>query len=300
MNALKNIPASVRQRLLNRARTNQRPFNELLQFYAMERFLYRLSKSPHADKFILKGALMLKVWRSPGLRPTMDIDLLGKNTNEEQKLINQIREILTTEVEDDGLVFYPDSMRTERITEDSDYQGSRILFLGKLDTARIHMQIDIGFGDTVYPKIQEAELPVMLDFPVPRIRCYSRESLIAEKYEVMVKRGELNSRMKDFYDIWLLSRQFDFIGSILSEAIRRTFARRGTAIPGKWEVFDTTIIESKQIQWDSFRKKLKQEHVPEDFREVDTAIYEFLSPIVTSLSSNQEKPKNWVAPGPWT
>jgi predicted nucleotidyltransferase component of viral defense system len=299
MNSLKNIPASVRQRLLNRARNDRRPFNELLQYYAIERFLYRLSQSAHADKFILKGALMLRVWRSPELRPTMDIDLLGRSVTEEYRLVEQIRDILAVDVEDDGLVFNADSINTERITEDADYEGTRILFFGKLDTAKIHMQIDIGFGDVVYPEIGEADLPTLLDFPVPRMLCYSRESLLAEKFEVMVKRGGLNSRMKDFYDIWMLSRQFDFVGTTLAEAIRLTFEQRGTTIPMEIEIADESFIKLKQIQWSAFRKKLKLEYVPKAFGEIAIVIYRFLNPIISSISSQQASPKNWNAPGPW-
>ena len=199
-----NISSSVRQRLLNRARNDRRPFNELLQYFAMERFLYRLSRSPHADRFVLKGALMLNVWRSPEIRPTMDIDLLGRTSNMEDELVAQIRDILSVEVQPDGLVFDSGSIRAERISEGADYEGFRLRFPGALGTARIHMQIDIGFGDVVYPEPEVSELPTMLDFPPPRLLCYSRESSIAEKLEAMVKLGSLNSRMKDFYDIWLL------------------------------------------------------------------------------------------------
>ena len=299
MNSPKNISASVRQRLLNRARSDQRPFNELLQYYAMERFLYRLSQSAHADRFILKGALMLRVWRSPELRPTMDIDLLGKTNTDEYNLVEQFRDILAVDVGEDGLIFDSDSIKTERITEDADYEGTRILFSGKLGTARILMQIDIGFGDVVYPGVEEADLPTILDFPAARMLCYSRESLISEKYEVMVKRGELNSRMKDFYDIWMLSRQFSFVGTTLAEAIRLTFEKRGTTVPPEIEILRESFLESKQIQWMAFRKKLKQEYLPEEFKEIAIAIYEFLTPMVTSISSNQTSPKNWTAPGPW-
>ncbi len=224
----KNTAASVRQRLLNRARCDQRPFNELLQYYAMERFLYRLSQSAHADRFILKGALMLRAWQSPELRPTMDIDFLGRTNNEEAGIAAQVREILAVAIEPDGLVFNPASIQTERITEDADYEGIRVRFRGTLDSARVHMQIDIGFGDIVYPGTEESDLPTLLGDPAPRLLCYSRESAIAEKFEAMVKLRELNSRMKDFYDIWLLSRQFDFAGERLAEAIRLTFNRRGT------------------------------------------------------------------------
>ena len=155
MKPVRNIPASVRQRLLNRARSEKRPFNELLQYYAMERFLYRLSQSQHAKRFILKGALMLRVWRSPELRPTMDIDMLGRTNNEEAAIIAQIQDILAVDVEADGLVFDSGSIAAEKITENADYEGIRVRFQGLLDSARIDMQIDIGFGDVVYPEAEE-------------------------------------------------------------------------------------------------------------------------------------------------
>ena len=213
MKTPRNIPASIHDRLLNRAKMDRRPFSELLQYYAMERFLYRLSQSGHADRFILKGALMLKVWRLPELRPTMDINMLGKTSNEETEIVAQIRDILAMDVEPDALIFQADSVQAERITEDAVYEGIRIRFLGLLDRARINMQIDVGFGDVVYPEPEKMHFPVMLNSSPPRLLCYSLESAIAEKLEAIVKLGTLNSRMKDFYDIWALSRRFDFDGS---------------------------------------------------------------------------------------
>ncbi|HDK03329.1 MAG TPA: nucleotidyl transferase AbiEii/AbiGii toxin family protein [Rhizobiales bacterium] len=295
----RDIPASVRQRLLNRAKRDRRPFNELLQYYAMERFLYRLSQSAHAGRFILKGALMLKVWRSPEFRPTLDIDMLGRTSNEEADIIAQIRDILTVEVEADGLVFGPDSIRAERIAEDADYEGIRIRFLGVLGSARINMQIDIGFGDVVYPEPEEAELPTMLDSPAPRLLCYSRESAIAEKLEAMIKLGVLNSRMKDFYDIWLLSRQFDFAGAELVKAVRLTFERRCTVLPAKIEAFTEPFISAKQTQWAAFWKRLGQDPVPASFGDIVAQVDGFLSPIVAPLSSGKPNPIKWTAPGPW-
>ena len=196
MKTTRNVPSSVRQRLLNRAKIDKRPFHELLQYYAMERFLYRLSRSTHADYFILKGALMLRVWFSPDksagavdldarsapareramngdhqFRPTMDIDMLGKTSNDEASIVAQIRDIMTVAVEPDGLIFDPDSIQSERITEDADYEGIRIRFRGTLDSARVSMQIDIGFGDIVYPGPEESDLPTMLGSPVPRLLC---------------------------------------------------------------------------------------------------------------------------------
>jgi len=153
----------------------------------------------------------------------MDIDMLGKTSNEEADIVAQIQDILTVDVETDGLIFDSDSIQAERITENADYKGIRIRFLGVLGTARINMQIDIGFGDGVYPAPEKSNLSTMLNFPAPRLLCYSCESSIAEKLEAMVKMGELNNRMKDVYDTWLLSRQFDFDGANLTEAIRLTF-----------------------------------------------------------------------------
>jgi len=177
--SIKNTAASVRKRLLNRARSDQRPFNELLQYYAMERFLYRLAQSAHKNRFVLKGAMMLRVWQSASLRPTMDIDFLGRTSNEEAAITTQIRDILAVTV-DDGLVFDPDTIQTERITEDSDYEGIRVRFQGRLDSARVHMQIDIGFGDVVFPESKECELPTLLGSPAPKLLCYSRESAVAD------------------------------------------------------------------------------------------------------------------------
>ena len=181
---------------------------------------------------------MLRAWRSPEFRPTMDIDMLGRTSNDETNIVSQIRDIMAVSVEPDGLTFATDSIQSEQITEDADYEGIRIRFRGNLDSARVTLQVDIGFGDIIYPGPEESDLPTMLDFPTARLLCYSRESAIAEKFEAMVKLGVLNSRMKDFYDIWLLSRQFDFAGAKLAEAIRLTFERRETAVPAKVEAFE--------------------------------------------------------------
>ncbi len=296
MKSLQNVSDSVRQRLLNRSKADKRSFNELLQYYAMERFLYRLSMSDHAQHYILKGALMLRVWKSPEFRPTMDIDMLGKTGNEEENITAQIRDILAVEIEPDGLSFDSDSIQTERITEDADYEGIRVRFRGALGTARISMQIDIGFGDIVYPGPEKAELPCMLDFPAPLLFCYSRESAIAEKFEAMVKLGELNSRIKDFYDIWLLSRQFEFVLSSLAEAARLTFKQRGTELSEPIDAFSNDFISSRQPMWAAFRKRLKQDHVPESFQKIATEVELFLEPVIKGVSDNI----TWKPAGPWS
>jgi len=299
MKSTKNISASVRQRLLNRSKTDKRPFNELLQYYAMERFLYRLSKSSHARHYILKGGLMLRAWRSSEFRATMDIDMLGRTSNSKANIVAQIRDIIALDVDSDGLVFDSDSIQTEQITEDADYEGIRIRFRGLLGTARINMQIDIGFGDIVYPEPEETDLPTMLDSPAPRLLCYSRESSIAEKFEAMVKLGFLNSRIKDFYDIWLLSRQFHFEQATLAEAIRLTFEQRGTVLPSNIDAFSETFIDAKQSQWTAFYKRLKHDHVPASFREIVAEVESFLVPAISSIFQETPTITSWRPAGLW-
>ena len=190
----KNIAASVHQRLRNKARETGRPFNELLQYFAMERFLYRLSKSPYAVNFVLKGALMLTVWEAPISRPTMDIDLLGRIDNSIEAIVAATKDICSQEVEPDGIIFKPAGIEGQHITEDADYEGVRVRFRGTLGAAQITMQLDIGFGDVVIPAADSLEYPTILDLPAPKLRCYSKKSTIAEKFEAMIKLGALNSR----------------------------------------------------------------------------------------------------------
>ena len=294
-----NIAASIRQRLKNISKDDKRPFNELLQYYAMERFLYRLSQSQHANCFILKGALMLRAWQSPEVRPTMDIDMLGKTSNEIGSIIEQVKDIVSVEAEPDGLVFDLDSIKAERIKEDADYEGVRVRFIGTLDNARVHMQIDVGFDDIVYPEPVETEFPTILNSPMPILLCYSRESAIAEKFEAMLKLGELNSRMKDFYDIWLLSRQFDFDGKELAEAMRLTLEHRSTDIPDVITAFTKAFIEDKQVQWKAFHKRLAQEHIPDDFAVVIAGVEDFLGEIISGLVSGSDLPQHWKASVSW-
>jgi len=296
-----NIAASVRQRLLNKARETRRPFNELLQYFAMERFLYRLSKSAHADRFVLKGALMFTVWQAPVMRPTMDIDLLGITENSVDAIVAISREICLQEIEPEGLVFEPDSVGGERIVEDADYGGVRVRFRGTLGTARVTMQLDIGFGDVVVPNPEMADYPTILNLPIPRLRGYSRESAVAEKLEAMVKLGILNSRVKDFFDIWLLSRQFDFLGQTLALAIERTFTTRGTTISGEPVALTEDFAKetSRQTQWQGFVRKNRLQDMPASFADIVEAIAVFLGPVMRALAAGEDFQGSWKAPGPW-
>jgi len=296
---LKNVAASVRQKLLNKSRADLRPFQELVQYYAMERFLYRLSLSHHANRFILKGALMLRIWQAPEIRPTMDIDLLGRTNNDISQLTSIVEELLSIEIEPDGLTYFAVQVTVERITEEAEYQGVRIWFPAKLDTMSLNMQVDIGFGDVVYPEPEKSEIPSMLEFPSPRLLCYSRESLIAEKFEAMLKHRELNGRMKDFHDIWLLSRHFGFKGRELSKAMKLTLEQRGTSLPVNIVAFSDEFISTKHAQWNAFRKKLRQDHIPEKFEEIVKQVKDFISPVTSALMSDKSPPSKWSAPGPW-
>jgi predicted nucleotidyltransferase component of viral defense system len=295
----KNIPASVRHRLLNKAKQEQRPFNELLQYYGMERFLYRLSKSPYAKQFILKGGLMLRVWSASESRPTMDIDMLGRTSNNPAHILQQMQEILALTVEPDGMTFDVDSLQTEPIKKDADYQGIRVRCLGYLDKARIHIQVDLGFGDVVFPEPETSLLPTLLDYPAPQLLCYGRESAIAEKFEAMLKLGILNSRMKDFYDIWLLSQQFDFDGAKLMRAIDLTLKHRETVPSEPILPFTEEFAQAKQVQWIAFCKRLQQEQIPKDLTIVVAGIQKFLAPLIAALINKQSPPIKWKAGNDW-
>jgi hypothetical protein len=296
-----NIAASVRQRLLNHARAEGRPFNEVLQYFALERFLYRLGRSPHRHQFVLKGALMFTVWRSPFPRPTRDIDLLGRLDNTVEHVVAAIQAICQEPVLEDGLHFAAESVLGERIIEAANYEGVRVRFTAYLGTARIPMQIDVGFGDPLVPGPSLVRLPTILDFPPPELQGYSRESAIAEKLQVMVYLGEVNSRMKDFYDIWLLATHFDFDGSILARAIRETFRWRQTTLPLTPVAFSDAFAQDreKQAQWVAFIRRHRLEETPVTLYEAIQVIAAFLQPVIQALSEGQHFDRRWSPGSPW-
>jgi hypothetical protein len=295
------MAASIRERLLHKARTANRPFNELLQYYAMERFLYRLGKSSHAGKFVLKGALMFRMWQAPLSRPTMDIDLLGRTGNTLDSMITIAKELCHLEVEPDGIIFNADSVQAERIAEDADYEGVRVKLRGRLDNARLVIQVDVGFSDVVIPAPKEMEYPTILDLPAPKLLMYNRETTIAEKFEAMTKLDLTNSRMKDFYDLWLLSQTFNFDGKTLSKAIRDTFARRETTIKSEPAALTSVFSENptKKTQWQAFIRKNHLDNAPQELEDVISILAIFLGPITHDLASGQAFSKIWKAPGPW-
>jgi predicted nucleotidyltransferase component of viral defense system len=297
---IKNLPASIQDRLLNLARSSRRPFNELLQYYAIERFLYRLAQSRYADLFVLKGALLFRAWGLAAFRPTRDIDLLGNTSNDVENLVAIMKDVCSLEVQADGIRFDPETVRGERINEDADYEGIRIRFEGTLGKARLHLQIDIGFADIVTPASKTVNYPVILKMPAPKMQAYPPETVVSEKLQAMIFLGSVNSRMKDFYDVWVLAQQSEFKGSILQKAIQRTFEQRKTDIPsGEPRAFSLQFANEKQVQWSAFLRSNEIQDAPEQFEAVLDCLREFITLIFQNLNTGQAFGKKWGPRGPW-
>jgi predicted nucleotidyltransferase component of viral defense system len=275
---IKNMGASVRSRLLNLSKERRHPFQLLLTFYVLERLLYRLSQTKYRDRFILKGAMLLTKWFEEPLRPTRDVDFLGFGNGDESEVISGFQEVCAVSF-NDGVVFDQDSVQIARIREETEYGGLRITANATVDGARVPVVIDIAFGDSVEPGLQEIDVPVLLDFPSIRLRAYALETVIAEKFQAMVVLGRANSRMKDFYDVWRLSRMAEFKDDKLPRAIAATFARRKTEIPSEPSDALTSAFASDPLkvqQWDSFKADLAYQ--PGAFADVVKDLAGFLMP----------------------
>ncbi len=259
----RNVGASVRQRLLNLAHARGQPMELLLTRYALERLLHRLSLSPHRARFVLKGAMLLATWFDEPHRATRDVDLLGFGDAAEDALLGTFREIMAVEA-DDGVIFDLKGLRIEAIREEVEYGGSRLRTTAALAGARIPITVDVGFGDAVEPGVEDIDLPSLLDMPSLHLRAYPPETVIAEKFHAMVVLGRANSRMKDYYDVWMLTSAFEIDPERLRRAITATFERRRTKIPvevpdGLSDAFATD--PAKQRQWDAFARNLSEQAV---------------------------------------
>jgi len=301
MSKSKNISASTRQRLFNMAHDANRSFNEILQYYAIERFLYRISQSMHADKFILKGALLFIAWGTSPFRPTRDIDLLGLTTNELDGIERIFRELCDQDIETDGLIFDKESVKSERITEDADYEGVRINLIGYLGKAKIPLQIDIGFEDVVTPAPIVLKYPTILPMPVPILRGYPPESVVAEKLQALVFLGSINSRMKDFYDLWMMAEHFEFDGEQLQKAIINTFKRRNSTLPKETPAgLGESFASDNQTQWKAFLLRMRIDKMSETFTDVIRLLRGFLMPILQASAIEKIFEGEWKPGGPWT
>jgi predicted nucleotidyltransferase component of viral defense system len=295
-----DIAASVRRRLLNIIRDTGDEATLVWSRYATERLLYRISVSDFADDFVLKGAMLFMAWTGQPYRPTVDIDLLGHGDDSAERAERIFRAVCRLEVQSDGLTFDPDSVKVVPIREAQQYKGQRVTLTAFLGKARMPVQVDIGFGDVVTPRAKKIDYPTILDFPKPRIRAYPRETVVAEKLQAMVMLGIANSRMKDFYDLYVLSRDFAFDGEVLSRAIRATFKRRKTEIPREMPMALTDEFErdeTKSIQWKAFiRKGRLEQNVPE-FPIVLTRLRAFLLPVLGAALGASSAPGAWSPRG---
>ncbi len=296
------MAASVHARLLKRSKDEGQPFNELLQYYAMERFLYRLSCSKHAEGFVLKGALMLRLWGGPLSRTTKDIDLLGRVSTSVDDLVNIVKSCLEVDVEDDGLRFDPKTVVGEEIRLEANYSGVRIRCGAYLGNARITLQVDVGFGDVITPGLQRIEYPSLLDFQPPNLLGYTPETTIAEKLEAMVVLDMANTRMKDFLDVWVLAQGREFSGEILATAIEATFRQRRTPLPESMPVAFTSAFYSapaKQTQWRSYVQKARVQGTVPDLDAAVIQIRTFLMPVINALVVGTKFNGQWSPGGPW-
>ena len=298
--SVRNISASVRDRLLNKARTEKLDFNLLLTRYALERMLYRLSISKQRDQFLLKGALLFDLWFDVPHRPTHDADFLGFGSAEIPHIEEIFRDICRIEVED-GIAFQPDTVKAAEIRKEANYAGVRVTLLGMLDSARCAVQIDIGFGDAVVPGPDEVHYPVILgEMPGPHLHVYPRYTVVAEKLEALTSLGMLNSRMKDYFDLWILAKHSDFDGQILSRAVAATFDRRRTVIPTGLPIglSDEFISDAQKAkQWQGFLRKNALDPMP--LATVVADLRDFLMPVLVAIAAGGSHDYPWRAGTGW-
>lgn len=284
------------------ARREGEDFQLVLTRYGLERLLYRLSQSTHKNTFVLKGAVLFQIWSTIPHRATRDVDFLARGDSSAARFEQIFRELCVATVEDDGLEFLPESVRCEGIKEDAEYQGLRIRMEARLERATIRFHFDIGFGDVITPAPAEVQYPTLLDFPGPRLLAYPKETVVAEKYQALVMLGMVNSRMKDFFDLWVMAREYGFDGTVLCQAIAATFARRQTELPADTPVGLSAGFASdaiKKRQWEAFVKKGRLSTGGIALEEVLSALRELLLPPSHAAANEAAFGQIWPAGGPW-
>ena len=300
---LKNIPASIRQKLFNLAQKRNDDFGLILTKYGLERILFRLSKSKYRNIFVLKGALLFELWTKERHRPTRDADFLATGDSSPERFLRIFQELSAFDFPDDALRFDAKTVKAERIKENADYEGVRVTLTAFLDKAQIPIQIDIGFGDTITPGPVETDYPTLLDLPSPHLLAYPHETVISEKLEAIVKLGIANTRMKDFHDLHSLSTMFNFDGQILADAIRATFVKRGTKFPSEGIplAFTPEFYEDqmKVKQWNAFCNKNKSYIQQTELKEIVADLTSFLVPAINSVKQGTEFRSTWAAADAW-
>jgi predicted nucleotidyltransferase component of viral defense system len=298
----KNMTASILQRLKNYSEARQEDRGLTITNYAIERFLYRFSLSQYASQFVLKGAQLFRIWTDSAYRPTRDLDLLRFGNPDMAELERIFRQICTIESDSqDGIVFLPETVQGEVIREESNYDGIRIKLEFRIGRTGEFMQIDIGFGDAVNPPAAEIQFPSILEMPSAKFRAYCQDTVIAEKVEAMVSLGYANSRMKDFYDVYTLSKRFHYDGTTLKDTIQSTFSRRNTEIPNKLPVaFSEEFSHDalKQTQWNAFVKRNSLE--PTDFADAVEGIRAYIYPVFVAINDSNDYPLKWQPDRGWS
>jgi hypothetical protein len=300
---VKNLSASIRAKLLNHAKTKGDNFDRILVRYGVERFLYRLSKHYHRDRLILKGAMLFITWPEGAHRPTGDLDLLAYGPPEPDAMKMVIADICSVPEPGDALVFDLDSIAVEAMREDEKYRGVRVTMVARLENTKINLQIDVGFGDAVHPEPKRITFPCLLpDMLVPEILAYPPETVIAEKFEAMVRFGEADGRLKDFNDIWVITKTFEFDMAILVEAVIGTFRRRETALPIDIPVALTdafAALPAKRVGWASFLKKNPPVMTPPRFEELLAELRRFLGPVLIAAATPNTARGKWDPTRGW-
>ena len=291
---LKNKAASNREKLLNIARAQKINFDALLLRFMQERLLYRLSVSKYKARIVLKGGLLLTCYDLPFLRATRDMDFLAKQIDQRPELMKDMFKDILKQPCADGVSFDLAALAVDNIKKGSDSVGIRIKIKASLEQATKILQIDIGFGDIIIPRPLTMTFPTLLDEVAPKIGVYSKESIIAEKFEAMIKLSIINSRLKDFYDIYALATAYPFEASVLKAAIRATFKRRKTVLTAQPILFESSFFEDsyRQKQWLAFLRKSKLD-LKIDFGEVMAKLTKFLRPVVLDITSKAKRPRSW-------
>lgn len=294
---------SIQARLLNYSRRHQVNHNHTLTRFANERMMYRISVSPYADRFVLKGAMLFVLWLDNLHRPTQDLDLLGFGDLSVTELRKIFSDICEMDAEDDGIEFLRSGIGIEEIREAEVYQGTRIKIPGKLGNIKLTVSVDVGFGDTIVPEPERHDYPVLLDLARPRMMAYPKETVVAEKVDAILQLGVRNSRMKDYYDLWTLARTFAFEGSLLEKALDATLERRGREVSPRVPFgLQGAFAESpdKQIQWRAFLRRMAPSYIEHDLVQVVSILREFLMPVLRSTPEDSQYRLYWSPGTGWS
>ncbi len=303
----KDVAASVRQRLLNQSRETGQDFQRVLVRYGVERLLYRLSQSPERQRFVLKGAMLFAAWTAAPFRATGDLDLLGFGPDDlaaAGAAFIGLCQLPLNDGDNDGLIFVPESVAVTRTRDDEDYRGLHVRLDGKLKNTIIPILIDIGFGDAVHPAPVDIDYPRLLtDVPAANIRAYPPETVIAEKFDAMVRFDGEASRLKDHYDIWAISETFPFKASMLVEAVRGTLRQRGRAVPTTWPaclLLEFAERADKIAQWNAFLNRSAPALEPPAFVDLLERVRVFLDPVLQGLQAGSGvSTKKWHPGSGW-